>query len=403
MHSSDLCFLIERAMGPSLALQCVSPQFNRLNEKNSWVMNAAYKDLASYALMSNNLSNKWRCFLEGVADKPLSLSDNDIKNISTTEDTSDTIVNIPAVVLYLVGLVSTGNINSTLSIIKTYKDIPRTCPSLLFLAMYHSVLHKQFKLLYELSHYLNNIDKDTIIIPQISDCKYLFYYNIYSYIELNNDTEGLDVLINACPPSSRMQWVTLHGLDDLLLNEIIHSKHTIINYNERVRHDSLELACHMKRLSTALIIINNTGGIEWTGYMRMTPLMYGVSHNFTKLVEVLIAQGANVNAATCLGKTPLHFVRKVEICQILLDAGASVDIPNDDLCTPLQVVCMGPDVQLQTLLISKGADVNTVSRDGSSCLHGSVSVETTQLLIEKGAFVNHRSRVCYIYMQVVPH
>ena len=75
------------------------------------------------------------------------------------------------------------------------------------------------------------------------------------------------------------------------------------------------------------------------------------------------------------GETPLHIVAKwgeVEAAIALLDAGAMIDVPGEEGCTPLhEAICQGHFPMVE-LLVSRGASLSMVSRRGDALRLASV-------------------------------
>jgi len=115
-------------------------------------------------------------------------------------------------------------------------------------------------------------------------------------------------------------------------------------------------------------------------------------------IESLIEKGADVNAKTVDGKTPLHKAalnNSIETAQLLIEKGADVNAKDKwGRKTPLQAAASNNSIETAQLLIEKGADVNAEDNDGETPLHAAAvnnSIETAQLLIEKGADVNAKN------------
>ncbi|KAL2266781.1 hypothetical protein VTJ83DRAFT_6133 [Remersonia thermophila] len=82
-------------------------------------------------------------------------------------------------------------------------------------------------------------------------------------------------------------------------------------------------------------------------------------------VELLLAAGADVNAQTVRGNTPLHLARPARpgIAGLLLEHGADANARNVNGNTPLHVV-RSQDLELVELLTAHGADVNARNAEG---------------------------------------
>ena len=122
-----------------------------------------------------------------------------------------------------------------------------------------------------------------------------------------------------------------------------------------------------------------------------------------KVVELLIAKGADVNAkGSQRGSTSLHFATgggHKEIVELLIAGGADVNAKNEDGETPLHNAAYRGRTIIADLLIAKGADVNTKTTQsherGWTALHHAARYgrkEIVELLIANGADVNMKDR-----------
>ena len=90
----------------------------------------------------------------------------------------------------------------------------------------------------------------------------------------------------------------------------------------------------------------------------LTPLMLAVQKGHKDITAYLITHGADVNAKGENGFTALHSAclhRNYEIAEVLLDNGADVNA-REDGNTPLMLAAYRDDVKLVRLLLSRGAD-----------------------------------------------
>ena len=119
---------------------------------------------------------------------------------------------------------------------------------------------------------------------------------------------------------------------------------------------------------------------------------------FSKIVKLLIDNGADVNAKTENGNTALMYAcensNSVEVVKFLIDNGADVNLKNNGGMTALM---SASDVshELIELLIKSGARVNEVDDNGKSALMyaiiSSSDIEVVKFLIDNGANVNLKS------------
>ncbi len=131
-----------------------------------------------------------------------------------------------------------------------------------------------------------------------------------------------------------------------------------------------------------------------------TALHWAVYNDDVRLVERLIAAGADVNAANDYRATPLSeaaVVGNVEVLRRLLAKRADVEAANADNQTALMVLARTSNVQAAKLLLKHGAKVdNREQWRGQTALMWAAAEaqpEMVKLLVAHGADVNARSRV----------
>jgi outer membrane protein assembly factor BamB len=139
------------------------------------------------------------------------------------------------------------------------------------------------------------------------------------------------------------------------------------------------------------------GILEWCNQSGETPIFYAVALGMPDIVELLIDAGADVNAVSDLGMTPIELAGfSPEIFDILLDAGArtaSGDIPAlpDIGFPPLMIAVCSNQIHEVRRLLDRGEDVNWQGENGMTVLFIAVSIgdiEMVQLLLDYGADVN---------------
>ncbi|KDO20170.1 TKL protein kinase [Saprolegnia parasitica CBS 223.65] len=112
------------------------------------------------------------------------------------------------------------------------------------------------------------------------------------------------------------------------------------------------------------------------------------------IVSVLLARGANVNAAQIFGHTPLHLAIKKnnkEALDVLLRANANVNAVTNKKNTPLHYATKSRLDAVVALLIAHGADVNGRNNDNESALQVACRIRfvaAVPILLTHGADVN---------------
>lgn len=125
------------------------------------------------------------------------------------------------------------------------------------------------------------------------------------------------------------------------------------------------------------------------------PLHRAILEGKKNLAELLISAGASVNIKDKRGMTPLHMAvikGNKEIAELLIVKGADVNGETGDYweAPPLH---MADTKEIVELLISKGADVNGINSTGATLLHKPpVSEEIMEIIISNGADINKKTK-----------
>ena len=104
------------------------------------------------------------------------------------------------------------------------------------------------------------------------------------------------------------------------------------------------------------------------------PLHLACKRGHTRTSHLLLFNGADVNTLNENGQTPLHTAAGgwedcPELCSILLEYNAKIDVVDKDGNQPLHLACKRGHTRTSRLLLSNGADVNALDKDGLTLLH----------------------------------
>ena len=111
-------------------------------------------------------------------------------------------------------------------------------------------------------------------------------------------------------------------------------------------------------------------------------------------VEVLIRDGADVNAVDECNETPIHCAAEnghVDVAKVLIQNGADVNAVDENNRTPLHFAAENGHVDVAKVLIQNGVDVHAVDKDKQTALHSAAEyghVDVTKVLIQNGVDVN---------------
>lgn len=136
----------------------------------------------------------------------------------------------------------------------------------------------------------------------------------------------------------------------------------------------------------------SVGGVSPDGD---TPLISAAAHDHSELLELLLANGADVNQQRPRDDaTALHAAVAAggpQSARLLLEHHAKVNIPDDKGDAPLAIAACIGSMELAELLIAFGAAVDAANRDGATALCAAANgghSEVVDLLAANGADVN---------------
>jgi len=128
----------------------------------------------------------------------------------------------------------------------------------------------------------------------------------------------------------------------------------------------------------------------------VTPLIFAVSNNQTKVAKMLIDYGSDVNKQTLHGDYPLLIAVKnqnAEIAEALIRADADIDVTDKFGVTPLHYASVYGYFQIADMLLYYEASIDKKSLEGYTPLLASIwagHADVADLLIQKGASIEER-------------
>lgn len=148
-------------------------------------------------------------------------------------------------------------------------------------------------------------------------------------------------------------------------------------------------ACRYGRSDEARVLLERGASPVYKDKYGVTPLFLAVRKDDVSMVKQLLESGANPNEWGN-GYDPLCEAagKQTQIWQMLIAAGANVNAANSAGWTPLKSAIVARNVEFAGALISKGAAVNARDPGNISPLYMAVgSGPLTRLLVDAGANV----------------
>jgi ankyrin repeat protein len=163
-----------------------------------------------------------------------------------------------------------------------------------------------------------------------------------------------------------------------------------LNGNSALHH-----ACAEGQLAAARWLLEHGAEVNEAGAKQATPLMHAARIGRVELVELLLGRGARIDARDQEGATALGWASggadEPKVLAVLLAAGAALNAPDPSGRTPLLLAISARRERNTAALIEAGADLKARARDGRDALISAIAMKLPALarkLIEKGAPVD---------------
>jgi ankyrin repeat protein len=143
-------------------------------------------------------------------------------------------------------------------------------------------------------------------------------------------------------------------------------------------------------------LLNRGADIEAETSEGATPLIFAVANNHLTTVKTILLHHPELNKMTLVSETPLLIAVKnnnLEIAEALIRAGADIDLDDRQNATPLHHATLNGNFYLTDLLLYYEADCNRKTIDGTTPLMAAIwagHADIADLLIQYGANMEAR-------------
>eukprot|EP00128_Syssomonas_multiformis_P018083 Colp12_sorted_trinity150504_noHs@15867 len=166
-----------------------------------------------------------------------------------------------------------------------------------------------------------------------------------------------------------------------------------VNFANGSGKTPLMLACFNGHIDIIKLLLRHGADTSAVDKGGSNCLMWAVDGAQPEVVSLLISKGMDVNASdTRHGWTPLirtaSLTGSKEIAEILINAGALVNVTDADGKTPLMIAALNGHTDLVKLLVERYADIYATTQHGKTALElarGFKRTEVVQLLEEAQA------------------
>ena len=199
-----------------------------------------------------------------------------------------------------------------------------------------------------------------------------------------------------CPEVSRM--LLEHGADVSLQNQSGHVPlHFVSGLGNKDEGERLVLA--------RLLLEGSCMNVNAQAVDGQTPLHRASYNRRPKIVQLLLANGANVHTEDAQGRNPLHHLSPslneidpqdvLRVTQLLLEQGVDVNVLDEKHETPLHIASSLGHLENVRFLLDHGAKDDAENVDGQIPLHlvsqhQEENANVTRLLLQRGMDVNRR-------------
>ena len=200
--------------------------------------------------------------------------------------------------------------------------------------------------------------------------------------------------------ASPLYYAALCGIGSLVEHLLI-TRQQNPNQSYGSQGTPLHVAVVLGHTTMARLLLEHSADVDARDMNTMTPLHAAVRSGRLDIAQLLLSHGADVDALDRQGYPPLHEAvrsQKPDLVDLLLKGGANVNFRSNGSMynpTPLHGATSSGNLCIARLLLSHGADVNSLSPQGDTPLHRAVrlqKLDLVELLLKGGADVNVRSR-----------
>ncbi len=210
--------------------------------------------------------------------------------------------------------------------------------------------------------------------------------DMIKWLLLQENSDLLQLLLSLKQPTTDALAESIFGAALQMQNlELVQTiLDTGLNPNSSIVDDTctpLQYALRSGNVELCRMLLDAGADVNRTGPFY-TPLNCAVMGGHIELVEILLDAGARVNELDW-EESPLHIavdLGGIELIEILLRSGADINSTNNYEETALHVAVSSNNIEISNLLLSAGADVNACDVDEETALVRAVQTGSPELV-----------------------
>jgi ankyrin len=217
---------------------------------------------------------------------------------------------------------------------------------------------------------------------------------------------GTNVAITDCSGRTPLHWAARNG--HLTTAKLLLARGARVNSQGLA---PLHLAAEHGQLAMVRFLLDRGAVVTAADRDGKTALHFAAEHGYRDMAKLLIARGASPDAVDGEGRSPLHVAAQsgqTDVAQVLLDAGADMRMLSRQDGTPLHLAALTGRLEMVRLLLARRAPVDANDAWIGTPLMAAVrhwpfhlldeaaseqlAVQIATVLLDAGANVNARSR-----------
>ncbi len=130
----------------------------------------------------------------------------------------------------------------------------------------------------------------------------------------------------------------------------------------------LHMAVDHGQAETVALLLELGAEVNSKDYMQATPLHHAAENGYVETAEFLLDGGADVGARDETGKIPLHYATTAEMADMLIVAKSDPNAPDGYGLTPLHQAARSGNTDVARVLLEAGAEINARTKGGETPL-----------------------------------